>query len=76
VPISVNLSSNPVTDRCLTIKLRSPLAPRAVSFDLGAVPRVPAPMPETHMKSSVEGVGTGALPLQNDDFSENETALP
>jgi len=48
---------------------------RAVSFDLGAVPRVPAPMPETHMKSSVEGVGTGALPLQNDDLSENETAL-
>jgi len=26
-PISVNLTSNPVTDCCLTIKARSPLAP-------------------------------------------------
>ena len=27
MPIGVNLTSNPVTDGCLTIKARSPLAP-------------------------------------------------
>ncbi len=27
MPIGVNLTSNPVRDCCLTIKLRSPLAP-------------------------------------------------
>jgi len=42
---------------------------------VGAVPRVPAPISETHTKSWTKRVGTGALPLQNDDLSENETAL-
>jgi len=36
---------------------------------------VPAPVFETHTKSLMKRVGTGALPLQNDDLSENETAL-
>ncbi|MFB8796868.1 MAG: CHAT domain-containing tetratricopeptide repeat protein [Microcoleus sp.] len=36
---------------------------------------VPAPVFETHTKSWKGRVGTGALPLQNDDLSENETAL-
>jgi hypothetical protein len=39
------------------------------------VPRVPAQRSETHTKSWTKRVGTGALPLQNDDLSENETAL-
>ncbi|HBK98549.1 MAG TPA: hypothetical protein DD001_15125, partial [Microcoleaceae bacterium UBA10368] len=43
---------------------------------VGAVPRVPAQRSETHTKSWTKRVGTGALPLQNDDLSENETALP
>ncbi|HBK96560.1 MAG TPA: hypothetical protein DD001_04125, partial [Microcoleaceae bacterium UBA10368] len=42
---------------------------------VGAVPRVPAQRSETHTKSWTKRVGTGALPLQNDDLSENETAL-
>ncbi|TAD84008.1 MAG: hypothetical protein EAZ78_08410 [Oscillatoriales cyanobacterium] len=29
LPIRVNLTSNPFRDYCLTIKLRSPLAPRS-----------------------------------------------
>jgi len=36
-------------------------------------------MPETPTKSWMRRVGTGsrvALPLQNDDLFENETALP
>jgi hypothetical protein len=36
---------------------------------------VVAPIFETPIPWSVEEVGTGALPLQNDDFLENETAL-
>ena len=32
-------------------------------------------MPEINDNSSVEGVGTGALPLQNPRFFENEIAL-
>ncbi len=36
---------------------------------------VPALIPETPAKSLMKRVGTGALPLQNDDLSENETAL-
>ena len=34
---------------------------------------VPALIPETPAKSLMKRVGTGALPLQNDDLSENET---
>ena len=34
-----------------------------------------APIFETPIPSSVEGVGTGALTLQNDDFPENEIGL-
>ena len=37
---------------------------------------VPAPISETLTKSWMGRVGTGALPLQNDDLPENETALP
>ena len=37
---------------------------------------MPAQRSETHTKSWTKRVGTGALPLQNDDWSENETALP
>jgi hypothetical protein len=76
----------------LTIKARSPLAPLKKGGTgvfskspnnpglfhslVGAVPRVPAQRSETHTKSWTKRVGTGALPLQNDDLSENETALP
>jgi len=48
---------------------------RAISFFVGAIPRLVAPMPEMTDNSSVGGVGTGALPLQNPRFFENEIAL-
>ena len=43
-------------------------------FLVGAAP-VAALIFETLIPSSVEGVGTGALPLQKPVFDENETAL-
>jgi|GEM_PF-2764356 len=55
---------------------KSPLRSRAVSFSCRGNPPVVALMPETPTKSWMRRVGTGALPLQNDDLSENETALP
>jgi len=54
----------------------TPPMSRAVSFSCRGGAPVPAQRSETHTKSWTKRVGTGALPLQNDDLSENETALP
>ncbi len=48
---------------------------KAVSFSCRGGAPVPAPVSETQTKSWMKRVGTGALPLQNDDLPENETAL-
>ncbi|TAD93305.1 MAG: hypothetical protein EAZ78_00190 [Oscillatoriales cyanobacterium] len=62
----------------VTFKVLGEPAPtgRAVSFSCRGGAPVPAPISETHTKSWTKRVGTGALPLQNHRFPENETALP
>lgn len=52
----------------------SPSRPRAVSFSCRANPPRGCPIAEMPIRWLVGG-GTGTLPLQNDDFPENETAL-
>ncbi|MEG3933634.1 AAA-like domain-containing protein [Microcoleus sp. T3_B1] len=53
-----------------------PLIRGAVSFSCRGNPPVVAPISETPTRSSMGWAGTGAPPLQNPGFSENETALP
>ena len=48
---------------------------RAISFSCRGCAPVPAPISEIIVKSWMRRVGTGILPLQNDDLSENEIAL-
>gem|GEM_PF-5790755 len=53
---------------------KSPNAGRSDSFSVGAIPPW-LPHPPWLRRVTGYGVGTGALPLQNPDWLENESAL-